>query len=197
MADIRICAAAPCDNRVIARGLCEKHYRRLTRRGSLDTRTLPNGTAAQWIDDVALKYDGDACLIWPFTVDKDGYARGQHPVAATHRAHRVICILAHGEPPSPAHEAAHSCGKGHEGCVARSHLSWKLPVDNSADRLAHGTHLRGERGSVRKLTWVEVDRIRALGGSMTTAAIGEMFGVSQTNISMILRGVTWKEESRP
>ncbi len=49
---------------------------------------------------------------------------------------------------------------------------------------------------MRKLDWEKVDQIRAWGGSMSTEAIGMMFGVSQTNVSMILRGVTWKEEWR-
>lgn len=193
MADTRICAAAPCGNRPIARGLCDTHYRRLKRRGSLETTKTPSGTAAKWMVEVALPYRGEECLIWPLAVDKDGYARGRHPGIRTDRAHRVICILAHGQPPSDAHDAAHSCGRGHMGCVAPGHLSWKLPVDNAADKLIHGTQARGEQSPLHKLTSGEVIEIRALAGSISATKMAPMFGVSQSNISMILRGETWKE----
>lgn len=196
MADGAICAADECCNRSIARGLCEKHYRRWKKRGTLETVKTPAGTAERFIRDVALSHSGESCLTWPLAVDKDGYARGRVSGTPTDRAHRVVCILAHGDPPSPAHEAAHSCGRGHLGCVSPRHLSWKLPIANAADRIEHGTHLRGDRGSARKLSWADVDKIRGLKGTMSTEAIGVQFGVSQTNISMILRGKTWKEEYR-
>jgi hypothetical protein len=169
------------------------HYRRLRRGGSLETRTLPTGTAAKWMIDVALRHSGDDCLTWPFTVDKNGYARGRHPIASTDRAHRVICILAHGEPPTPTHEAAHSCGKGHLGCVSPAHLSWKTAAENALDRETHGTIRRGDESPKHKLTSAQVAEIRSLAGSMSTGKIAPMFGVSQSNIAMILRGETWKE----
>lgn len=50
-----------------------------------------------------------------------------------------MCQKAHGDPPSPKHDAAHSCGRGHEGCVNPNHLSWKTKKQNQADRITHGT----------------------------------------------------------
>jgi hypothetical protein len=192
MAANSICTAVGCGNKTLARGLCDMHYRRLKRRGSLETTKTPSGTAAKWMIDVALPYRGEECLTWPLALDKNGYARGRHPGIRTDRAHRVICILAHGEPPTDAHDAAHSCGRGHMGCVAPGHLSWKLPAENAADKLIHGTQARGEQSPLHKLTGAQVAEIRSLAGSMSTGKMAPMFGVSQSNIAMILRGETWK-----
>lgn len=196
MAANSICTAVGCGNKTLARGLCDMHYRRLKRRGSLETTKTPAGTAAKWMVEVALPYRGEECLIWPLAVDKDGYARGRHPIAATDRAHRVICILAHGEPPTPTHEAAHSCGKGHLGCVSPNHLSWKTSAENALDKDLHGTIPRGDESPMRKLTSVQVAKMLALSSTMRAGQIAAMFNVTPSNVSMILRGVTWKEVSQ-
>jgi hypothetical protein len=53
---------------------------------------------------------------------------------------------------------------------------------------------KGELNGNARLTWADVRQIRALKGTMSYAEIGKMFGVDQTNIGMIMRGKTWKEE---
>jgi hypothetical protein len=63
--------------------------------------------------------------------------------------------------------------------------------ENSADRVLHGTDLRGEDAPVSKLTESDVSAIIALEGVMTQSQIATLFGVSQTAISKILRGVIW------
>jgi hypothetical protein len=99
--------------------------------------------------EIAIHHKGEECLPWPFSEAAAGYGRivvdGKHTLA-----HRHVCTLVHGEPPTPKHEAAHSCGKGHEACVSGDHLSWKTHADNQADRLIHGTSNRGKK--YRKLT---------------------------------------------
>jgi hypothetical protein len=74
-----------------------------------------------WIRDVALKWKSDECLTWPFTRINTGYGiigRG----GKTYKAHRYICQWVKGEPPTPEHHAAHSCGRGHDACVNPRHL---------------------------------------------------------------------------
>src|SRR5690606_29105850 len=97
-----------------------------------------------------------------------------------------------GPPPTVEHEAAHSCGKGHEGCVNPHHLRWATSTENKADTLIHGTRNRGERNRSAKLTDAKVYEIRRLlAAGMTQTAIAAMFAVSLTTISKIAAGKIW------
>jgi hypothetical protein len=107
------------------------------------------------------------------------------------RVARYVCEQANGPPPSPIHEAAHNCGKGHEGCVNPSHLRWATPKENVADTLIHGTRNRGERQGISKLTREQVLRIRSLRYKMTPLEISKIMGVTDGNIRHILAGKTW------
>jgi hypothetical protein len=76
-------------------------------------------------------------LIWPFARYNNGYgnvtfydALGKHSTGA----HRIMCKLVHGEPPTPKHEAAHSCGNGTGGCINPHHLRSDTRGGNNADK---------------------------------------------------------------
>ena len=78
-------------------------------------------------------YDGDDCLIWPFARIQSG--RGHFGYEGKHyQAHVYMCELVNGPCP-PGHEAAHSCGRGHDACVHPKHLSWKTRAENRRIRL--------------------------------------------------------------
>jgi hypothetical protein len=47
-----------------------------------------------------------------------------------------------------------------------------------------------------KLTWEDVRIIRALSGKLSKKKLAEMFGVTATNIGLILDNRTWKERLR-
>jgi hypothetical protein len=100
-----------------------------------------------------------------------------------------MCILAHGEPPFEGAQAAHSCGKGHEGCVNPQHLSWKTAKANTADKYDHGTILRGEANPLAKLTDEQVIAIRADMRSLQTVA--DDYGVTISAVEAIQKGNTW------
>jgi len=80
-----------------------------------------NGKCLAWLKE-RVAYDGEECLIWPFSGNHQGYGHLGY-FGKVVKAHRLMCILAHGEPPTPEHHAAHSCGRGHLGCVHPGHLS--------------------------------------------------------------------------
>lgn len=146
------------------------------------------GTAQAWLE-THKDFSGDECLIWPFKRDRDGYAHTKHDGRDV-RVPRLVCTDRHGPPPTPEHQAAHSCGKGHLGCVNGSHLGWKTASENQADRLIHGTHNRGERHNMAKLTEADVLAIRATSGVPQTK-LAEQYGVSSTAISDIIRRKKW------
>jgi hypothetical protein len=133
--------------------------------------------ALLWLQE-RIAHDGDECLIWPFFRDP-GTGRGRVGDGSRSPAwaHRVMCELAHGPAPTPKHQAAHSCGKGHEGCVNPGHLSWKTVSDNLLDRRQHGTAKSNPYGQCGVLKPEQIAEIRALKGKMPKREIAEKFGV--------------------
>lgn len=56
--------------------------------------------------------------------------RGIRGTSVVHVA-RIICELVHGEPPTSAHEAGHTCPKGERaGCISPFHLQWMTRAEN-------------------------------------------------------------------
>ena len=192
---MRICSIEGCTNPVIARGWCDTHYCRWKRHGNPHFRKKAgNGELLAFIEEVVLPFAGEGCLTWPFCCVKSregrAYARARIGGRDT-LVSRYVCEKVHGPAPSPEHEAAHSCGKGHEACVAPGHIFWKTPSANQADRIIHNTHDRGERSANAKLTEADVRSIRQNVGRETHAKLAVRFGVSRPTISVILARKSW------
>lgn len=186
-----VCSVQDCDSQSIFKGFCHFHYNQMRSSGQISPRKqVRAGTLLKYIHDVALKHQGDDCLVWPYSRDGKGY-----PIVKmngkTVKATRLICTLVHGDPP-PGYEAAHICGKGHTGCMSPHHLEWKTKVENAADRRLHGTQIEGERVSLSKLSEEDIKQIRSLNSSMYHREIAELYGVTSQCISAILRRKTWK-----
>ena len=133
-------------------------------------------------------YQGENCLCWPFSKNPSGY--GQFKIAGKSTlASHAMCIAAHGNPPEAGMQAAHSCGKGHLGCVNPRHLRWATREENMADARAHGTWVHGERQGRSKLVRHEVLQIRA--DEREHAVIAEEFGVARQTVSKIKARKSW------
>lgn len=130
-------------------------------------------------------HTGDACLIWPFFRNHEGYGVLGY-FGKVRKAHRVMCILVNGEPPDPKLVTAHSCGNGHLGCVHPQHVSWKTIRQNRLDANLHGT---GNAPAPRRLTIDQVETIRA--SSKSYIALAAEFGVKVPTIGKIMRRATW------
>ncbi len=148
------------------------------------------GEPQRYYREVVLAYDGDECLIWPYATSIWGYGNlwidGRSMIVS-----RIVCEEANGPAPSPIHEAAHSCGKGHLGCVAKKHMSWKTPTENQADKIVHGTTRRGDRNRQAKLTEPDVRHILAMKGVKSNKELARQFGVAPATIGAIHRRETW------
>jgi hypothetical protein len=184
------CCIADCFKKRYAHGLCEAHYYRLRRHGDpLGGRTSP-GKPLEWVHQHKT-YNSNDCLIWPFAAkDRNGYAMVMLDGKITY-AHRIMCTIINGDPPTPLHEVAHSCGRGHCGCVNPTHLRWATRSENHADKLLHGTHRRGERCPTGKLTEDQVNQILALKGKMSPKDTAKIFDVSLSHICSIQKGRRW------
>lgn len=189
MAAPRICSIPDCDNQTVARGWCSAHYQRWKRHGTPLAGRTQNGALRDFIRNVAIPFDADECLMWPFGRLRSGYADisdGAKKVLV----HRIVCESAHGKPPTSSHEAAHTCGNGKLGCVNPRHLRWKTHAENMADMIVHGSSTRGRHHGT-KLTEQEVRQIRSLHRKVNQARLAELFGVCPDTISEIQRRITW------
>lgn len=102
-----------------------------------------------------------------------------------------MCQLVKGPPPTPAHEAAHSCGRGHDACVHPKHLSWKTRSENQQDRYIHKRIPPRPRRVM--LTPDQVAEMRSLEGKKTVKELCLMFRTSHGNVLNILRRISWKD----
>lgn len=189
----RICVVEDCNKPTgvsgSARGMCRSHYSRWYKYGDPAPRRTDTNARPQWID-ANKDFNGKECLTWPFSRKEDG--RGQFKIdGRSTSASRAMCIAAHGEPPTPLHVAAHSCGKGHEGCVNPKHLRWATHSENEMDKVIHGTIIRGSDVKSAKLTEIDVLKIRSLAQSLTHEEIAKQTKVSRTQVSRIIRRERW------
>src|SRR5690349_5386913 len=125
-----------------------------------------------------LRHRGEACLFWPFSKDDKGYGQVSIGGGKVRKAHRVMCMLVNGPPPTPKHQASHTCGMGHLGCFNPNHLVWKTNSENQKDRRKHGTHL-GSKGSRTPLTRAQIAEMRALKGIESRISIAKRMGVKR------------------
>ncbi|NSY17215.1 hypothetical protein [Neorhizobium sp. AL 9.2.2] len=145
----------------------------------------------RWIDEVAMAYEGDQCLPWPF--GQDGQGRGSVCIDGKHKKpHRIICERAHGQPESPDLFAAHSCGNGHLGCCTKKHLRWATPAENTMDSMMHGTFLVGENSPHAKIEEMDVHMIRALSEKgFSQKQIARRFAISPQQVAKIALRKKW------
>lgn len=149
-----------------------------------------HGLATKFVDE-AVTFSGDECLMWPFGRTSAGY--GNLTVSGKKQsAHRVICERVNGPAPSPSHEAAHTCGNGHLGCVSPAHLKWKSRKENAQDTIVHGTSLRGNKRDNTKLDPEKVKAIRFANNSASQREVAELFGIDQSHVSRIRSKLAWQ-----
>lgn len=130
-------------------------------------------------------YESDECLIWPFGKNSEGYGVVTIDNKTVY-VHRHLCIERHGPPPSPDHIAAHSCGRGHDGCCNYRHLRWATRTENEADKWEHGTQ-------GHKLSLADVLDIRRLAPTTPRPVLARQFGVTTATIKHVVLRKTWSK----
>lgn len=150
------------------------------------SRLKGKGRNLAWLKE-HVGHASDECLIYPFSKTYQGYGQVGY-FGKVRKAHRVMCELAKGPPPTPEHHAAHNCGKGHLGCVNPRHVDWKTPSENRMDQFAHGT---GNPPHLRRLTIDQVEEIKA--SAIACVDLAKQYNVSVAAIFKIKRGETWSK----
>lgn len=143
------------------------------------------------------------CWLWKGKTYKPqnkqlGYGRVDGSGPYTY-AHRVAWILTHGDIPEGL-VVRHQCDK--ILCCNPAHMLIGTDADNSADMVARGRHVFGERARTAKLT---DDDVRAIRASYTSESrrdgriyrsnakeLAAKYGVTVGAITCIVNGSTWK-----
>lgn len=174
------CLVDGCRKIVIGRGWCSVHYNRWWNHGNpLGSATAVRRDRGRALFEYAKNTATDDCIFWAYPAKGYGQARR-------------MCAEITGKKPSPRHGVAHSCGKGHLGCINSRHLRWATQKENLADRIIHGTANRGEKHGFSKLTSEQVLRIRSLlSEGASQKSVADLFGIGQTTVSHIHRKDSW------
>lgn len=107
------------------------------------------------------------------------------------QVHQLVMLCFVGKPPDGM-EVRHLNGNPRDNRL--SNLTYGTPLENAADRSAHGTQTSGERHHRAKLTDEQVGIIRSrLSSGEKARVIAEDFGVSRSCISMIACGQNWNQ----
>lgn len=184
------CTVDGCERKHASSGYCWLHYGRVLMHGEVgppNTTMADDGAPLEFIQR-ALKSATADCILYPYA-KANGYGKLWFN-GKNEGAHRLVCFLTHGAPPTDMHEAAHQCGV--RACVNSAHLSWKTGSENNKDKVLHGTATRGETHPHARLSAndiIEIRRLRSHG--LSQQKIANQFGVSRENIRSILRGWTW------
>jgi len=110
--------------------------------------------------------------------------------ARVHRVHRLMLRAFVGEPVGAAKVACHNNGVRLDNRL--DNLRWDTPAGNVRDRLAHGTHNRGERCGTSKLTEAKVKELRdAYRAGAETRDLANEMGMSQGAVCRAVFGETW------
>lgn len=191
MATLRVCSIEGCGKPAYRRGMCPPHYYRVKTYGDPHAGKRHRASREEreaWIAS-ALLSKTDNCIDWPFAKTGNGYGHAVHNGVET-SGHRIVCLAAHGNPPSPDFDAAHSCHN--RLCCNPRHLRWATKAENQADRFAAGTASIGERNHFAKLTASDVREIRRLAGVVSQHELARRFGTTNKNISAIHRRISWR-----
>jgi hypothetical protein len=187
---MKVCSVEGCETKVYGKGLCSRHWQRWRKHGDPLGGGTEIGAAQKFLQSIFTHFV-DECIPWPFARYPDG--RGMvNWEGRISKVHQIVCERFNGRRPSPKHDAAHSCGKGHLGCVNGYHLRWATRKENHADKIVHGTSYHGERCRTAKLTEADVRAIRDLVPVRGQYAVAEEFGIDQSTVSNIITGKAWR-----
>lgn len=185
------CNFNECDRLAVCRGYCDKHYRRLLKRGDVNdfgSRIVDEGNAEKRFHK-KYKINEHGCWIWIGGTRPNNkgvhYPRHWNDEKKSIGAHRFSYELINGKIPNKMY-VCHKCDV--PLCVNPDHLFIGTHKENMNDMVKKGRSYTGageNKKGVAKLTNAQALEIRKSKLSQSKLAI--YYGVSQTTISRIKR----------
>lgn len=186
-----VCSVTDCGRDVYGRGLCNKHYIRLTRTGTTDDGPFAQEPLEKRFWKKVATGKLNECWEWQGAISKNGY--GVIGVNGKNQsAHRISYELNKGPIPDGMH-VLHACDN--RKCVNPSHLRAGTGSENIQEAFDKGRkknpNLSGEQNPRSRLSLVQVNFIKAHPELMHTE-LAALFGVSPNTIRGVRIGRTWK-----
>lgn len=190
-----VCTVDGCSGVVKGYGLCNKHYLRFKKKGSVEDGDGSHVPAEDRFWYYTDKRGPDDCWQWRGTCYPTGYGR----IALGGRAgglmlaHRYSCTLHHGNAPFDGAHVMHKCDN--RLCVNPSHLAWCTPAENIQDAYDKGRKTSpfrlGEKHHRAKLDEEKARFVKA-NTELGSSHLARLLGCSRTAIDAIKQGRTWK-----
>lgn len=189
---MKICSVLDCDNKAVARGYCNKHWKRWRTYGT-PTPDITGRMRGAPIEDKLVEYSmpvtESGCHLWLKRVNHAGYGqlyfRGD-----VWLAHRVSWTVWRGEIPDGLH-VLHKCDT--PACINPDHLFVGTNYDNVMDKVQKGRAkgLAGDANPRSRLSDEDVAVLRRC--SNTPEEIAALCGMSPAYIARVMRGTARKD----
>jgi hypothetical protein len=183
------CAFDGCERDAVSKGYCDKHYRRLLKRGDVNdhgSRKVDDGNAVERFHQ-KYEIDESGCWLWTGGTRPNSkgvpYPRHWTDDRKSIGAHRFSFELVRGAIPKGMY-VCHKCDT--PLCVNPDHLFVGTHHDNMRDMVQKKRSFtgRGEnKKGLAKLTNQQADQIRKM--DISHQKLATMFGVSATTIGRI------------
>lgn len=174
---MNICTVSECWDAVHGRGLCSKHWQRMSKHGRTDTPSLKDKFLS-WI-----KKDKNGCWILKRGADKNGYTR----ITFNWRrmgGHRLAYEIFIG-PLEKGKLVCHRCDV--PSCVNPKHLFLGTYSDNLVDCVRKGRH-PGSKLNIKKVMEIK-NKIKK--GEESLRSIARFYGIAHNGIQEIRDGKRW------
>jgi len=158
------------------------------------SKPLPNiKTTIKRFESKFEKSGSNDCWLWKSSINQNGY--GVFGVGGkVLTASRVAYELYIGQIPTDK-LVRHKCDN--PPCVNPNHLELGTNLDNSGDMVNRERVARGESSGLSKISETDVRNIiRLRSEGITQQAVGDMFGLSRSQISNIERGISWNQQAQ-
>jgi len=189
-----VCEVADCNNKIHAKNLCDKHYRRVLNTNSIELlprKKKPSNQLRDIFLEKILVDKNNECWEWQDFRNKNGY--GVTCVnSKVKSAHRTSYELFIGEIPKDL-QINHKCHN--RGCVNPDHLYAGTAKDNSRDMFEANRQriVRGANHGNALLSEEQVILIREeLINGARIAVLSKKFNISGSQISAIKLAQKWK-----
>lgn len=175
------CSIEECGGRIVAKGLCDKHYRRARKFGSATARNDRYGIPLRERLVARSQRVENGCIEWIGTKNDDGY--GNIKIGRRNcLVHRIAFELDRGLI-QVGKCVCHHCDN--PSCINVDHLFLGTRAENTADMLEKRRHCYGERNPKAKLSDRQIEEIR---NSLDSGRIvAERLGIAKSYVSKLRR----------